>query len=92
MDINLNLYRVFYVTSKCSTFVEAAEKLCVSQPAVSKQIKNLEELLGTKLFYRDNRGLSLTSDGAKLFQYVEKSYNYLSAGEKIIKQSTNLES
>lgn len=46
-DINLNLYRVFYICSKCNSFVEASKKLCVSQPAISKQIKNLESLLGT---------------------------------------------
>ncbi len=92
MDINLNLYKVFYITSKCNSFIEASEKLCVSQPAVSKQIKNLEEALGTKLFYRDNTGLSLTNDGKKLIEYIEKSYNYLLAGEKMIKDSKNIES
>ena len=89
-DINLNLYKVFYICSKCSSFVEASKKLCVSQPAVSKQIKNLEDLLGTKLFYRDNNGLNLTNDGKQLYNYIEKSYSYLIAGEKIIKEKNNL--
>lgn len=90
-DINLNLYRVFYICAKCDSFVEASKKLYVSQPAVSKQIKNLEDLLGTKLFYRDNNGLRLTKDGKQLYNYIEKSYNYLMAGEKIIKENNNLE-
>lgn len=92
MDINLNLYKVFYITSKCNSFVEASEKLCISQPAVSKHIKNLEELLGTKLFYRDKVGLSLTSDGKKLYHHIEKASNILLAGEKMIKESKNIES
>ncbi len=89
-DINLNLYKVFYICSKCTSFIEASKKLCVSQPAVSKQIKNLEGLLGTKLFYRDSNGLILTNDGKQLYNYIDKSYNYLLAGEKIIKENNNM--
>ena len=89
-DINLNLYRVFYICSKCNSFVEASKKLCVSQPAISKQIKNLEELLDTKLFYRDRNGLVLTKDGKQLYEYIDKSYNYLMTGEKIIKENNNM--
>ena len=88
--INLNLYKVFYICSKCNSFVEASKKLCVSQPAISKQIKNLEDLLGTKLFYRDSNGLLLTNDGKQLYNYIDKSYNYLMAGEKIIKENNNM--
>lgn len=89
-DINLNLYKVFYICSKCNSFVEASKKMCVSQPAISKQIKNLEDLLGTKLFYRDGNGLVLTNDGKQLYNYIDKSYNYLMAGEKIIKENNNM--
>lgn len=64
--------------------------MCVSQPAISKQIKNLEDLLGTKLFYRDSNGLVLTNDGKQLYNYIDKSYNYLMAGEKIIKENNNM--
>lgn len=90
-DINLNLYRVFYVCSQCKSFVEASKKLCVSQPAISKQIKNLENLLGTKLFYRESSGLILTNDGKQLLDYIDKSYNYLIAGEKIIRENNNMD-
>ena len=90
-DINLNLYRFFYVCAKCNSFVEASEKLHVSQPAVSKQIKALENSLNTKLFYRDNNGLNLTSDGKSLFHYIDKSYNYLLAGEKILLENNNMD-
>lgn len=89
--INLNLYKVFYVCAKCNSFKEASEKLYVTQPAISMQIKSLEDSLGTKLFYRSNTGLSLTSEGKQLYNYIEKSYNYLTAGEKIIKQNSNID-
>lgn len=90
-DINLNLYKVFYVCAKCNSFKEASEKLYVTQPAISMQIKSLEDSLGTKLFYRSNTGLCLTNEGKQLYNYVEKSYNYLTAGEKIIKQNSNMD-
>lgn len=90
-DINLNLYKVFYVCAKCNSFKDASEKLYVTQPAISMQIKSLEDSLGTKLFYRSNTGLSLTKDGKQLYNYIEKSYNYLVAGEKIIKQNNNVD-
>ena len=89
-NINLNLYRVFYTCAKCDSFVEASKKLCVSQPAVSKQIKLLEDQLETKLFYRESNGLKLTNDGKQLFHYIEKSYNYIIAGEKTIKENNNI--
>ena len=90
-DINLNLYKVFYVCAKCNSFKEASEKLYVTQPSISMQIKSLEDSLGTKLFYRSNTGLSLTNEGKQLYNYIEKSYNYLTAGEKIIKQNSNMD-
>ncbi len=90
-DINLNLYRVFYVCAKSKTFSEASDKLFISQPAVSKQIKELEEILNVKLFHRDSKGLKLTEDGIKLFDYVEKSYNYLTAGEKLVTESKDID-
>lgn len=90
-DINLNLYRIFYICSKSKSFVEASGRLCISQPAISKQIKKLEELLDTKLFYRNSNGLVLTNDGKELLKYIDKSYNYLLAGEKVIKDNKNMD-
>lgn len=91
IDVNLNLYRVFYVLAKSRTFIEASEKLCISQPAVSKHIKNLEEALMIKLFHRDNTGLKLTNDGRELLEYIEKSYNILLAGQRKIIENKNLD-
>lgn len=89
-DVNLNLYRVFYVLAKSRTFSEASEKLCISQPAVSKHIKNLEGTLKIKLFHRDNSGLKLTNDGRELLDYIEKSYNIMIAGQRKIIENKNL--
>ena len=91
VDINLNLYRVFYVCAKSNTFSEASQKLCISQPAVSKEIKKLENILNVKLFHRDSKGLKLTEEGIKLLIYVDKSYNFLIAGQRIITESKNID-
>ena len=64
--INLELYRIFVVVANELNITRASEKLNVSQPTVTKQIKNLENLLNVTLFERSNIGMKLTSDGNKL--------------------------
>ncbi|MES2767816.1 MAG: LysR family transcriptional regulator [Bdellovibrionota bacterium] len=59
----LNDLKIFVETSQCSTFSQAANKLEISQPAVSESIKRLEEDLSTTLFYRSRNGIQLTSSG-----------------------------
>ena len=86
-DINLNLYKVFYWVATLSSFKKASDKLCVSQPAISKQIKNLEEILGVKLFFRLNKGIKLTKEGLMLLEQVEKMNFYLEASVKYISSS-----
>lgn len=91
-NINLNLYKVFYCVATTKSFKQASIDLCVSQPAISKQIKNLELILSTKLFYRYNKGIELTNEGKILLSQVEKMNFYLEAAEKHINYSKNLES
>ena len=66
MNINFELYRTFYVVAKCSTITEAAKKLNISQPAVTKSIKKLESLLNGHLFIRTKNDVKLTEEGKKL--------------------------
>jgi DNA-binding transcriptional LysR family regulator len=89
-DINLNLYKIFYVLAYSKSFSQAAEKLYISQPAVSNHIKNLESALGVKLFLRLNRELKITEEGKELLKYVERSYNFLVAGQKNITEINSL--
>lgn len=53
----------FVITAKSRSFTEAADKLGITKSAVGKSIARLEERLGTRLFHRSTRKLSLTSDG-----------------------------
>jgi len=64
--IPLNALRAFEASARHLSFTRAADELCVTQAAVSHQIKALEERLGVSLFRRSNRGLKLTDEGVAL--------------------------
>lgn len=70
--MNKLAYEYFLEVVKRGTLSEAAEHLYVSQPAISRQISNLESELGFALFYREPHGLRLTPGGNLLFQECEK--------------------
>jgi len=71
MDIDLELYRVFRETAKSGTISKAAERLFVSQSAVSQAIMQLEDKIGGKLFDRSVRGVTLTAEGGVLFSHID---------------------
>lgn len=62
-----------------SSFTKAAQQLGVTGPAVSKQIKQLEERLSLTLFHRTTRSVTLTESGKQLFSALEKSNEELSS-------------
>lgn len=66
------------------SFSKAAEKLFVSQSAVSQSIMQLEDAVGAKLFQRVPRGIELTKEGRMLFEHVEPAVNLIKSGEKRI--------
>ncbi|MBT2287607.1 LysR family transcriptional regulator [Paenibacillus albidus] len=90
MDINYELYKIFYITAKTGSMSNAAKELFTSQPAVSQSIKLLESKLGGKLFHRVAQGVSLTFEGNLLFQYVEQVYESLQAAERKFSELRNL--
>ena len=59
-QLPLNSLRAFYVSAKHQSFTRAADELCVTQTAVSQQVKGLESRLGTTLFNRMPRGIALS--------------------------------
>ncbi len=87
--IDAELYRVFSIVGRCGTLSAAAGLLFVSQPAVSKSIKKLEDLTGCTLFIRRSRGVSLTSEGRILYEYVQKAFSHLQDGEQVLKKIRN---
>lgn len=90
MDQNLTLYRAFYAVATHLNISIAAKELYISQPAISKSIKKLEDNLGTPLFVRNSRGVKLTEEGQLLYDYVSKAFNNLESGEEQIKRIKDL--
>ena len=71
MDINLELYRIFCEVAKNGNISKAAEKLFVSQSAVSQAIMQLEDKIGGRLFDRSVRGVTPTAEGGVLFSHID---------------------
>ena len=91
MNINFELYRIFYVVAKYQNITKASKELMISQPAISKSIKNLEEQLGGQLFIRTKRGVILTEEGKEFFNYIEKAIEYIDNAENKFSDLINLE-
>lgn len=89
-NINLNLYKIFYEVALNESISSASKKLIITQSAVSKAIKKLEEDLNTKLFYRNSKGVKLTDKGKELLFYVEKAFNNLMIAERTMIESKTL--
>ncbi len=88
--VNLELYRIFYEVAKVSNITIASQNLNISQPAVTKHIKDLENGLGTSLFIRSRKGVILTSAGEKLFLYVKQALDLISYAEKELDDMQNM--
>ncbi len=92
MNIDLNLYRIFYEVAKRGNITKAAEELYISQPAVTQAIHSLEKQIGATLFIRAKKGVTLTEEAKVLFQFVESGLNYIKNGENKFKELMNIES
>ena len=73
--VNLELYKIFVVVANELNVTKASEKLNISQPAVTKHIKNLENTIGITLFKRSNKGLELTEMGLELYESLKNPIN-----------------
>lgn len=91
MNIDFELYRIFYAVANHKNITKAAEELSISQPAISKSIKNLEEQLGGQLFVRTKRGVILTEEGKEFYNYIKQAIEYISNAENKFTELINLE-
>jgi DNA-binding transcriptional LysR family regulator len=85
MRVNLNHLRIFYYAAKEKTLTKAAEALFVTQPAVTMQIKALEQYLETALFRKRGKYLELTEEGNVLFGYAERIFGVVEEMEHALK-------
>lgn len=93
--INFELYRIFVAVADEENITRASEKLNISQPAITKQIKNLENQLSIKLFERKSKGVALTNEGKKIYEKLKNPIEELNkidaqiGKEKIINIGTH---
>ena len=81
--INLELYRIFKIVADEENLTKASEILHISQPAVTKHIKNLENELNVELFKRSKYGMILNENGKKLYLQIKDSIEILSKTDSI---------
>ena len=91
MNIDFELYRIFYTVANHKNITKASKELNISQPAISKSIKNLEEQLGGQLFVRTKRGVILTEEGSEFYNYIKQAIEYISNAENKFTELINLE-
>ena len=91
MNINYEAYKIFYYVAVEGSISKAANKLLISQPAVSWQIRSLEDQLNITLFIRTKKGVTLTEEGKVLFEYVKQGVESFTNGENMLTNIKNLD-
>ena len=91
MNINLEYYKVFYYVCLEGSLTAAAQKLCISQPAVSQAVRQLEKEAGARLFFRTSKGVQLTREGELLFRYVKVGVEQLLEGGRMLKRMLDMD-
>jgi len=84
--VNLNQLRIFFESAKQLSFSKAAKRLYISQPAVSSQIKHLEEMFKQQLFTKVGRRIYLTESGKVLLGYASKIFELEAEAEKTLNE------
>ncbi len=89
-ESNLNRYRLFCAVAECESISRAAEMNYISQPAISKAINKMEESLGTILFVRNHRGVTLTDEGKVLYEQLRAAFEIIKDGEEKLRRMNEL--
>lgn len=91
MNINLELYKVFLCVADNESITRASNELSISQPAISKSIKTLEEQINAPLFIRKRDGVELTDIGEAIYNKIKGAMELINSAEEDILSLTNLE-
>lgn len=90
MNTDYNLYKIFLYLYEEKSISKTANKLYVSQPAISYSLKELENQLGYTLFYRNSKGIEPTLEAKELYSYISTAFNILEDAEEHIKNLNDL--
>lgn len=86
----LNALRAFESAARSESFTRAAEELCVTQAAVSQQVKALEATLGIKLFNRERQRLVITSAGREYLAVIRDALDRIAVGtERVVQRRSS---
>ena len=80
--------QVFYTVARLLSFTKAAEELHMTQPAVTFQVRQLEEQFNTRLFDRTHNRISLTEAGKKVYECSERIFEIYSEMDNSVRQLT----
>ena len=81
MSINFDYYRIFCYVARYGSITQAANALGSSQPNVTRCMNNLESELGCRLFFRSNRGVTLSTEGELLYSHISEACDQLESAE-----------
>lgn len=84
--MNLNQLRAFYTVTKTGSFSNAAEELCVTEPAVFIQVRSLERHLGFTLLDKFGKKLRPTEAGRVLYDYGEKIFTFVEEASEAVQE------
>jgi DNA-binding transcriptional LysR family regulator len=88
--MNLHHLRVFLAVAEAGSISAGAARLFISQPAVTREIRELEASIGLTLFDRQPRGVSLTEGGERLRQYAQRIFSLEQAAERDLRSFASL--
>jgi len=88
--INFNQLRVFYHAARYQNYTVASKKLCVTQPAVTAQMKIFEDHCNLRLFKKKGRKIYLTDQGKTLYEYAKKVFEYEKEIDDVIEEMREL--
>lgn len=92
MILNINQVRAFYYTSKFKSVTLAAQELMVTPPAVSKQVKQLEDILEIRLVFRDGNSIQLTEVGQKVYHKCSRIFDQIRDMENFLEDISRAKS
>lgn len=82
MDVSWDLYKYFYFVCEFKNLTKVANYFCVTQPAITKKIKQLEDQLGVRLVISSNKGIKMTGDGQDLYESIKPAFEAFSSIEE----------
>ncbi|MDP2663691.1 MAG: LysR substrate-binding domain-containing protein [Dehalococcoidia bacterium] len=86
MDINFHHLKVFHTVARLLSYSRAAEQLYISQPAVSRTVQDLEKSVGTPVFHRQGKRISLTDAGRRVFDYAQRVLDLTDELEQAVRE------